>query len=104
MLYEVRFFEPCLCRQMVLILIFLEYALRVLNFLSKVYPGKVLILIFLEYALRVKKIKVMKTLLEGLNPYFFGICSTRLLEGDEAIKDYKSLNPYFFGICSTRIP
>ena len=60
----------------VLILIFLENALRP-NVDGKLMSGsKVLILIFLENALRLPPNVFTGSLVYGLNPYFFGKCST----------------------------
>ena len=61
----------------------------------------VLILIFLENALRQLKSDTYILGCFSLNPYFFGKCST----AKNSIKFKKlrnmSLNPYFFGKCST---
>ena len=61
----------------------------------------VLILIFLENALRhyLARFEVCKV--DGrLNPYFFGKCSTAPM--NEVVNIFcKGLNPYFFGKCST---
>ena len=37
----------------------------------------------------------------GLNPYFFGKCSTAISYSSEMVSMMSSLNPYFFGKCST---
>ena len=63
----------------VLILIFLEYALRgSQRYIPVSNESSVLILIFLEYALRGMQVPDDKIYFKGLNPYFFGICSTRI--------------------------
>ena len=62
---------------------------------------KVLILIFLENALRLWQFtsKIQKR--NCLNPYFFGKCSTAEENGIRVHTAGLSLNPYFFGKCST---
>ena len=62
----------------VLILIFLENALRPLVTLPLVRLLHVLILIFLENALRLKENDDVEDNYCRLNPYFFGKCSTAL--------------------------
>ena len=63
---------------------------------------KVLILIFLENALRQNKVMSKKNLVSSLNPYFFGKCSTANSETN--LTDLLNcLNPYFFGKCSTAV-
>ena len=64
---------------------------------------KVLILIFLENALRLHCLVQKQCLSISLNPYFFGKCSTAWTEyGCESVL-YNGLNPYFFGKCSTAL-
>ena len=60
----------------VLILILMEYALRVVHRKCSFQRKSVLILILMEYALRVCKSNSMISILFGLNPYSNGICST----------------------------
>ena len=62
---------------------------------------RVLILIFLENALRPFIYLTNLTVQHCLNPYFFGKCSTAYNEKLKYIIMEKSLNPYFFGKCST---
>ena len=87
----------------VLILIFLENALRLRKQKDIPKVGPVLILIFLENALRPSKRIVIQSRVLRLNPYFFGKCST----ADTLFSDlgvlYNRLNPYFFGKCSTAV-
>ena len=89
----------------VLILIFLENALRHNgNYVKLVVEECVLILIFLENALRRYGSYTDGELLNCLNPYFFGKCSTAC---SVYLQRYPygvwCLNPYFFGKCSTAI-
>ena len=64
-------------RQKVLILIFLENALRhVKDDVYVAVVSLVLILIFLENALRQFNLSIFDGLKSSLNPYFFGKCST----------------------------
>ena len=44
---------------------------------------------------------VCRTVYGGLNPYFFGKCSTARNLIEEKLENRRSLNPYFFGKCST---
>ena len=60
----------------------------------------VLILIFLENALRPWRGGTHNAHEYGLNPYFFGKCSTAR-QYVPCPSNSKSLNPYFFGKCST---
>ena len=62
----------------VLILIFLENALRQIYDEFMFFYKTVLILIFLENALRpsARRAKLISFALSSLNPYFFGKCST----------------------------
>ena len=63
----------------------------------------VLILILMEYALRVSLIMVLCSKEKRLNPYSNGICSTRTATFVTILAlSAKSLNPYSNGICSTR--
>ena len=63
---------------------------------------EVLILIFLENALRPEAaVCFWEVIAWGLNPYFFGKCSTALISDDVKRKCKYGLNPYFFGKCST---
>ena len=63
-------------QDIVLILIFLENALRPEQDLAKQKRQQVLILIFLENALRQDVLMMHHEYLGSLNPYFFGKCST----------------------------
>ena len=70
----------CFWEVIVLILIFLENALRhCFMLLGRSAYHKVLILIFLENALRPQEFVDNKPATISLNPYFFGKCSTALL-------------------------
>ena len=97
----------------------------IINF-EKVY--KVLILIFLENALRRTYRGLKVRFVSGLNPYFFGKCSTAHKKQEVVFKSEdvliliflenalrrdlinpefnftECLNPYFFGKCSTATP
>ena len=64
--------------QKVLILIFLENALRRSEAKYVEFEIVVLILIFLENALRLADANGVRIHTAGLNPYFFGKCSTAL--------------------------
>ena len=78
MLYGINKYKPLGAAQSVLILIFLENALRLFKIIliSKL-SSIVLILIFLENALRQSaNIDLGGKFSKGLNPYFFGKCST----------------------------
>ena len=110
----------------VLILIFLENALRPIAPITVRFDQRqVLILIFLENALRRAPTGTGMECLSGLNPYFFGKCSTAFLRYvlpgepvfvliliflENALRlvteiligvMFLCLNPYFFGKCST---
>ena len=61
----------------------------------------VLILIFLENALRHGVLPHRDGTQNGLNPYFFGKCSTARGLKVRFVSVEESLNPYFFGKCST---
>ena len=61
----------------------------------------VLILIFLENALRRWNACQETTRERCLNPYFFGKCSTAQYLLNYLCDKFNSLNPYFFGKCST---
>ena len=89
----------------VLILIFLENALRHGNYHFVEVPSfRVLILIFLENALRLQSLDwLAMSMSPGLNPYFFGKCSTAFSMFCTIIRINKGLNPYFFGKCSTAV-
>ena len=63
----------------------------------------VLILIFLENALRLMQLMIFKKRKIRLNPYFFGKCSTASCNFKNAILLLLCLNPYFFGKCSTAL-
>ena len=54
----------------------------------------------MENALRLNVAAETVSDVVGLNPYFFGKCSTALIAGG-AQPGVNSLNPYFFGKCST---
>ena len=89
-------------RSYVLILIFLENALRL--YLKKQIEAieiDVLILIFLENALRPYGYRDSWWNRSCLNPYFFGKCSTASKDTYIVSLNVPSLNPYFFGKCST---
>ena len=88
---------------LVLILIFLENALRqIKEILTGILTG-VLILIFLENALRRRLSSVIANDEAGLNPYFFGKCSTAIEDKVFDLIEKTRLNPYFFGKCSTAL-
>ena len=60
----------------------------------------VLILIFLENALRLNMLTFDGELISGLNPYFVGKCSTAAQVVNQTTEVFR-LNPYFVGKCST---
>ena len=63
----------------------------------------VLILIFLENALRPSEKGANGVINYRLNPYFFGKCSTAAQVINQVTEVFR-LNPYFFGKCSTATP
>ena len=84
----------------VLILVLVEYALRVDGNGVKVWVSLVLILVLVEYALRVKD-SFGRLNYDGLNPCFSGICSSRTTK-TIPFRKRCCLNPCFSGICSSR--
>ena len=60
------------------------------NEIELVLPANVLILIFLENALRLVKMVIVEDDLFGLNPYFFGKCSTAVIVEDDLFADDRS--------------
>ena len=63
----------------------------------------VLILIFLENALRREMFNLINSFKKRLNPYFFGKCSTAKENQCRRTTKSHGLNPYFFGKCSTAL-
>ena len=84
----------------VLILILLEYGLRHNSFFLLVLFFLVLILILLEYGLRQSDIGIFDRWLGCLNPYSIGIWSATYYKGNVATRHRRSLNPYSIGIWS----
>ena len=102
MLYGYRQDRWCLSSRVgVLILIFLENALRRDLVLNMSTGRFVLILIFLENALRQDGWQHLSLQVLSLNPYFFGKCSTARSLINREYNFTECLNPYFFGKCST---
>ena len=77
----------------------MEYALRVQDVLSNEMEKKVLILVLMEYALRVMAQNAFTILTLSLNPCSNGICSKRANDLGNVLAD-ESLNPCSNGICS----
>ena len=84
----------------VLILVLLDYALRLFGILRTERSRIVLILVLLDYALRLDFVRVPKGISVGLNPCSAGLCSPTQTGQRRTSLRPGGLNPCSAGLCS----